>query len=132
MMIAIPVWSGRVSPVFDVARTILVVDLDPDNGTSQTGGTHVIDPMRPAGTLSDLGVEVLICSAISSPLESVLWAQGVEVVSDICGSPDEIIAALAAGDTDLDRFRSPGSRRKLKRSTARLIAREEGGSGTPA
>lgn len=122
MNIAIPVWSGRVSPVFDVAKTVRVADLDCQRGELGADSTHVLNPARPASTLSELGVNVLICSAISSPLEAKLWALGIEVISDICGSPDAIIAALAAGDAELDRFRSPGSRGKARHSTtARLL-----------
>ena len=116
MIIAIPVWSGRVSPVFDVARTVLVADLDPQSGELVAQGAHVVNPAGPVATLSKLGVDVLICSAISSTLEAALWAQGVEVIADMCGSPDEIMAALAAGDVSLDRFRSPGSRCRTKRT----------------
>ena len=130
MRIAIPVWNGRVSPVFDVARTIRVADLDCQSGEWVADGTHVLNPARPASTLSELGVNALVCSAISSPLESTLYALGVEVVSDICGSPEEIVAALAAGDAELARFRSPGSRRKPKSSKARRLLLEGRGSGT--
>ncbi len=130
MRIAIPVWNGRVSPVFDVAKTIRVIDLDLRSGESVTDGTHVLNPTRPASTLSELGINVLVCSAISSPLEVTLNVLGVEVVSDICGSPEEIISALAAGDVELDRFRSPGSRRKPRRLTTTRVFHEGRGSGT--
>ncbi len=130
MRIAIPVWNGRVSPVFDVAKTIRVADLDRQSGELVADGTHVLNPTRPASTLSELGVNVLICSAISSPVEATLYALGVEVVSDICGSPEEIIAALAAGDAELDRFRSPGSRRKPRRSTTTRLLLKGGGART--
>lgn len=130
MRIAIPVWNGRVSPVFDVARTIRVADLDCQSGELVVDGSHVLNPARPASTLSELGVNVLVCSAISSPLESRLYALGVEVVSDICGSSEEIIAALAAGDVELVRFRSPGSRCKPESLTTRRLLLEGKGSGT--
>ena len=111
MRIAIPVWNGRVSPVFDVAKTIRVTDIDSADGTPAEIEVHAINSAHPRSTLADLGVDLLVCSAISAPLEAILWVSGIEVLSDICGSPDEIIAALAAGDDELGRFRSPGSRR---------------------
>jgi len=129
MIVAIPVWNRRVSPVFDVAKKVLVAEIDFESGGLVAPGVHVLNPARPASTLTDLGVDLLVCSAISSVLEAKLWAQGVEVVSDICGSLDEIMAALAAGDADLTRFRSPGSRCKPKSSVAKRIARGEGGPG---
>ena len=112
MKIAIPVWNGRVSPVFDVAKAIRVVDVDVGSRCVADGSIHSIDVGRPVSTLIALGVEVLVCSAVSPPIEAAVWLAGVEVISDICGSPDEILAALAAGDTQLSRCRSPGSRRQ--------------------
>jgi len=112
MKIAIPVWNGRVSPVFDVARTIRVVDVDVDRGAVVADSTHALEPGRPVSALAALGVDVLVCSAVSPTIEAAVWVSGVEVISDICGPPDEIVEALAAGDADLCRFRSPGSRRQ--------------------
>ena len=132
MIIAIPVWNSRVSPVFDVAKTVRVADLDDRSGELVADGTHVLSPARPAAVLSEIGVDVLVCSAISAPLEAALCGLGIEVISDICGSPDEIISALAAGDTELVRFRSPGSRCKLKRSEVKRIVHGEKGPGTSA
>lgn len=128
MRIAIPVWNGRVSPVFDVARTIRVTDIDGVGGEPSGFEVHAINSAQPGSTLADLGVDLLVCSAISSPLEAVLWVSGIEVISDICGSPDEITAALAAGDNDLMRFRSPGSRRRSKRSPVDRASAAGGGS----
>lgn len=130
MKIAIPVWNGRVSPVFDVARAIRVVDVDVGRGCVSEGSTHAVAARRPVSTLSALGVDALVCSAISPPIEAAVWVSGVEVISDICGSPDEILEALAAGDTELSRFRSPGSRRQRglgKGKTPNQERRENGG-----
>jgi predicted Fe-Mo cluster-binding NifX family protein len=130
MIIAIPVWNNRVSPVFDVARNVRVADIDDQSGDVVADGTHVLSSLRPTAALSEIGVDVLICSAISGPLEAALNGFGIEVMSDICGSPDEIIAALAAGDTELVRFRSPGSRWKANRLKSRRTTPGEGGPGT--
>lgn len=116
MRIAIPVWNSRVSPVFDVARTIRVTDIDGEDGGANQPATHALNPVRPVATLTELGVDVLVCSAISAPLAAALSASEIEVISDICGAPDEIIASLAAGDETLDGFRAPGSRPKPRRS----------------
>ncbi|MCU0305259.1 MAG: hypothetical protein MUC56_14500 [Thermoanaerobaculales bacterium] len=111
MRIAMPVWQDLVSPVFDVARTVLVADVDTVNGRTRAFESHAVDPARPATTLQNLGVDVLICSAISPPVEAALWMVGIEVVPDICGRPEEIVAAFLGGAEMLRRYRSPGSRR---------------------
>lgn len=110
MKVAIPVWDGRVSPVFDVAKAIRVFDLGSGKNRPIEFETQTLNVARPATVLVDLGVDVLVCSAVSSMLETSLRAAGIEVISDICGSPDDIITALAVGDTALNGFRAPGSR----------------------
>ncbi|MEE4270649.1 MAG: NifB/NifX family molybdenum-iron cluster-binding protein [Thermoanaerobaculales bacterium] len=124
MRIAIPVWNGRVSPVFDVARTICVADIDGELGEPNPRAIHALNPVRPVSTLTDLGIDLLACSAISAPLASAMSAAGIEVISDICGSPDEIIEALAAGGDGLEGLRSPGSRRDPKRSFVARTSRQ--------
>jgi predicted Fe-Mo cluster-binding NifX family protein len=106
MRIAIPVWNDRVSPVFDVARSIRVVDIADGKITRETN--HTFENESRASTLVKLGVDLLICSAISTPLEATLWVSGVEVVSDTCGTVEKIVAAFLSGDEKLKTFRSPG------------------------
>jgi predicted Fe-Mo cluster-binding NifX family protein len=126
--IAIPVWDGRVSPVFDVATTVRVNDVDVESGECLGVANYPLDPARPASTLAGLGVDILICSAISSLVEATLWIAGIEVVSDICGAPDEIVEAWASGDEELRRFSSPGSRRRSTRSKTRRKRCETAGN----
>jgi predicted Fe-Mo cluster-binding NifX family protein len=109
MRIAIPVWSDRVSPVFDVARSVRVVDII--NGTVSRETIHTLENEVRASKLVKLGVDILICAAVSTPLEATLWVSGIEVISDTCGTVEEIVEAFASGDTKLARFRSPGNRR---------------------
>ena len=110
MKIAIPVWDDRVSPVFDVARSIRVVDIV-DGAVVDVSNRELESEQRTA-TLVKLGVDLVVCSAISIPLESTLWVSGVEVIPDTCGNAEEIIQALASGDRTLVRFRSPGNNRR--------------------
>ena len=107
MRIAIPVWKDRVSPVFDVARSIRIIDIR-DGCVSAQSNQHLEDHER-AQVLAEIGVDLLICAGISTQLESTLWLSGVEVISDTCGTPDEIVEAYLAGAGALAELRSPGS-----------------------
>jgi predicted Fe-Mo cluster-binding NifX family protein len=109
MRIAIPTWNGHVSPVFDVAHEVAVFDIDRDRGTASAGTVHPLPAGRHSAGLEALGIDLVICSAISPALEAVLWVAGVEVVADICGSPTGIATSFARGDAALDDFRCPGS-----------------------
>jgi len=110
MRIAIPIWSERVSPVFDVARTVRVVDISDGKVSRET--IHTLEKERRASKLVKLGVDIVICAAISTPLEATLWMSGIEVIPDTCGTVEEIVDAFASGDTKLARFRSPGNNRR--------------------
>ena len=73
MKIAIPVWQGRISPVFDSSRRILLLDVEAGRvlarSEAQIGGEL---PQERARRLSELGAEVLVCGAISRPLAELV------------------------------------------------------------
>jgi predicted Fe-Mo cluster-binding NifX family protein len=55
-----------------------------------------------------LGVEVLLCGAISRPLERMIRASGVKVIPCLRGSIEEIIRAYLDGGLSDPRFTLPG------------------------
>lgn len=116
MRVAIPIWQGRVSPVFDVAGQLLLVDAD--NALEQSRREETLadeEPGRRAERLADLGVTTLVCGAISQPLLLLLEAKGIEVVSRVCGEVDEVLAAFLAGGLCADRFAMPGCCGRMQR-----------------
>ena len=109
MRIAIPVWNDHVSPIFDVARQIRIYDVE-DGSVRQTSVAEM-PAGHHAGALRENGIDLLICAAVSSQLEPLIWVSGIDVVSDVCGPADAIARAFAAGDTALSRYRLPGASR---------------------
>jgi len=111
MRIAVPDWKGRVSPVFDVARQVLVVDLDGGQelrrATENLGQT--LPPLR-AGELAGQGVNVLLCAGISVPLLRMLEAHGIRVIPGISGEVDQVLQGYLAGHLADGRFSLPGWR----------------------
>jgi len=122
MKVAVPTWQGRVSPVFDVARRLLVVEYQ--NGTERDRtetaitSTTLVDRAK---DVSKLGVDVLVCGAISRPLEQLLIAEGVEVIPQTCGDVNEVLAAFQAGQLNRPAFVMPGCgrRRQMRRRLGR-------------
>ena len=111
MRIAIPVRQGRVSPVFDAARHLWIVDVEEG---CQAGCSRTVlyqrDPLDRAKHVCRCGVKLLICGAISRPLMMTLTSGGVRVVPFICGSIEEVIAAFSEGRLDEERFQMPGAK----------------------
>jgi len=117
MRIAIPICNGRISPVFDVARRLMVVDVEDDGKLSRIEHTlDNADITAQARRVADLGVDVLICGAISQSLEKILLAAGVEVVGRTCGEAERVLRAFIDGKMTEQSFLMPGCspRRRLR------------------
>jgi len=105
-----PSWDGRISPVFDVARRLLVVDTEGDRELAREELTlEERDCGARARRLAQLAPDVLICGAISRPLESMLTAAGIQVIPQTCGTTDEVLRCFVSGEMDEQRFLMPGS-----------------------
>ena len=109
MRFAIPQWQGRVSPVFDSAREALLVDA----AEGQRASRRVIrlggqGPMGRARALQRLGVRVLICGAVSRPVEAALVGAGIRVIRNTCGSVEDVLSAFLSGRLKEPSFFMPG------------------------
>ena len=109
MKVAVPTWTGRVSPVFDVAKRLLLVTLEGDGEVSrEEAAIEETQPMARAKRITQLGVDVLICGAISMPLEAMLVSGGVRVIPHTCGTVEDIVLAFASGQLTDETFLMPG------------------------
>ena len=128
MRIAIPTWCGRVSPVFDVAKHLVLVDVEA--GAQVNRDEARIEDSRPWGRvrrLSELEVNTLICGAISRPLERMLASVDIRVIAHACGAVEEVLGAFLAGSLMTeDAFLMPGASARCRR---RRRIRASGGDG---
>ncbi|MBN2560238.1 MAG: NifB/NifX family molybdenum-iron cluster-binding protein [Phycisphaerae bacterium] len=109
MRVAVPTWTGRVSPVFDVAKRLLVVTLDGGGEISREEAAIEEGLLTArAKRVAQLGVDVLICGGISVPLEAMLVSAGVRVIPHTCGTVEEVIQAFASGRLTDQTFLMPG------------------------
>lgn len=115
MKVAMPIWAGRVSPVFDVAGRLLVIEVQGNReiGRQEWRVRDVRMPAR-AALVSDLCIDTLICGAISRRLEQLLIQGGVRVVPQTCGRAEEVLRAFLAGELGSRAFLMPGCRRRRR------------------
>jgi len=120
MRIAIPVYGNYVSNVFDFAHRLLLVDIE--NGREINRFEVELENQSPplrAGQLKNLGVNVLICGAISRLLANITIASGIEVLPYVTGHIDNILQAYMKGQLIMPQFSMPGcwpgARRGLRR-----------------
>jgi predicted Fe-Mo cluster-binding NifX family protein len=109
VLIAIPNCQGRVSPVFDVAARLVLVRL---KGEAELERKDVVlfekQPDGIVRSLGELGIQVLICGAISQGLQVALEQVGIRVVAQICGELDSVIGAYRRGTLGQPEFAMPG------------------------
>ena len=109
MRIAIPVWECRVSPVFDSARRLVVVDVEDEEIVARWDVPLAeTQPHLRAAKLNELGVAALVCGAVSDPLLEMISSHGIRVMSSVAGEAEEVLTAYIDGILPDPRFMMPG------------------------
>lgn len=115
MRIALPISRGRISPVFDVALHVVLVEMTGQTELARKEvalGSGRADEV--AERLREWNVELLICSALSQELRAALQSAGIQVKSHICGDVESVLAAYKAGGLQDARFVMPGCCRRRR------------------
>ena len=113
--VALTIWEGRISPVFDVCREALVLTVEGGAITAQS--RERIDAAADADRirrLEALGVHTLICGAISEPLRREISARGVRVIGFVAGGVEEVVRAYLDGALPDPGLSMPGCRRGMR------------------
>jgi predicted Fe-Mo cluster-binding NifX family protein len=87
-----------------------------------------------ARRVAELGADVLICGAISRPLEAMLVSAGVEVVPQTCGQAEDVLRAFMSGQLTERAFLMPGCcgrRRRFRGGRSRRAAGLQTQGGLP-
>ena len=109
MKIAIPVWNDCVSNVFDFAHRLLLVEIENNKEVNRSEiplEVHSL-PQR-AGQLKSLGVDVLVCGAISQALANMVTASGIQVLPYVTGRVDDVLQGYLTGQLVQPQFTMPG------------------------
>lgn len=116
MKLVLTVWDGRISPVFDVCRELLLLDIESGQIVARTTlAVAQSNALFKIEQLVDLGAETLICGAISEPLHGALSGRGVQVLGFVAGEIDEVVRAFIAGELPGPDFAMPGCQGRQRR-----------------
>lgn len=109
MRIAVSVWEDKISPVMDTATKLLIIVTGNQSEVSRFEARLIEQdiPQRCA-FIRGLEIEVLICGAVSCQLSGRLISSGIEVISGISGSAEEVLEAYLQGALLHPRFLMPG------------------------
>jgi predicted Fe-Mo cluster-binding NifX family protein len=109
MRAALTVWDERISPLFDVSREAVI--LSAKDGILVERRTERIDAPTAAlkvARLLELGVNTLVCGAISEPLQRELTSRGIRVFGFVAGELGQVERALVAGALPTPALSMPG------------------------
>lgn len=113
MRIAIPVWEEKVSPLLDAASRLLIVETDQRGEIARFQmALDESEPSRKARRISEMGVDLLICGAVSEAVSMALNAAGIRIISEISGRACEVIDSFLRGSIFDSRLLMPGCKRK--------------------
>jgi predicted Fe-Mo cluster-binding NifX family protein len=98
MKVAIPEHQGRIAPVFDCCRRVLVIvhAAETDERVADEDWSGLPRVARP-GRLMQLTVDLLICGGISCWMEDQIQQAGIRVIPWIAGGVGEVLTALRQG-----------------------------------
>ncbi|MCB2153515.1 hypothetical protein KQI84_01405 [bacterium] len=106
---AFAIWENRIAPVFDTARQLHIVQMSSGDvvAESQEALREEV-PLQRANRLLGLGIETLVCGAISRTLFQVIQSAGVQVIAFIAGDLPDVVEAWQEGRLEEERFAMPG------------------------
>ena len=131
MKVAIPIRNGRISPVFDAASRLILVEFESGvpTGRSEFSIKESGNGAR-VEMLQNLGVSTLICGAISNHIARIVERCGIELLPWVVGDIDDVIDAYCSDSLGTDGFIMPGCRhRHGRRNICRGENRRRAGDG---
>lgn len=109
MKVAIPVWQGRVSPVFDSSRRMVVLEAEDGRVVERTEAAVDEElPQARAARLRELGVQTLVCGAVSRQLAEEIARLRIRLIAFVAGEVEEVLQAFLTGQLPSAKFSMPG------------------------
>jgi predicted Fe-Mo cluster-binding NifX family protein len=122
MKIAIPVWENKISPVLDTASRLLVVELKKDGDMSRFEiFLDERDLSKRCLRIMGIGVDTMICGAVTRHFSDMLKALGIDVITGISGQPDDVLHACFEGRLAHSKYLMPGWSREGVEESIRKI-----------
>lgn len=109
MKVALTVWEGHISPLFDATRMLLIADIEGNRVTDRRMEPFdCASVFSRAARLEELGVDTLICGGISRMFASPIEACQILIIPFAAGAVEDVLAAYLRGRHLAPRYRMPG------------------------
>jgi len=109
MKVAVTFWEGRISPLFETTRMLLVAKIERREVTEfhlEPFGCE--SEFSRVSRLDQLGIHVLICGGISRFFANLIEARNIRMIPFSAGRVEEVFDAFIRGTLFSNRFRMPG------------------------
>ena len=114
MKIAVPIWNDKISPVFDTASRLLIINT---KNLSEIERFEIYlgeqDISKRCLLIHSLKVNVLICGAISRSFSMMLMSTGVKIISEISGLAEDVLQAYLHGSLSNSKYLMPGCKTNI-------------------
>lgn len=116
MKVAVPEHQGRIAPVFDTCKRILIF-MQTHEEAVQVSEEDWADlrPHNRADRLRELEVDLLLCGGISCWIEERIARQGIKLVPWLAGELTDILRAYRTGTISDPCYAMPGRGRCRRR-----------------
>jgi len=110
---ALTIWENRISPVFDSASSLLLVDYENQQIVNRT-----IEPFDAnqiahlVKMLLERNICCFICGAITQPPAELIRSNGINFFPFVSGNLEDILSNLICGNPIIPRFLMPGCQQK--------------------
>jgi predicted Fe-Mo cluster-binding NifX family protein len=116
MKLAVPEHLGRIAPVFDCCRRVMIVVERPlEEMLVHNEAWASVPRFFRATRLVELQVEVLVCGGISCWMEDEVRRRGIRLIPWVAGDVWEILGALRDGRIYDPQYAMPGRGRCARR-----------------
>ena len=113
MKVALTIWGNRISPVFDSARKLLIVEVENNKVVDrQYEFLNAEMDSDLAKMLTDLQINVLICGAISRRYSDIIETSEIKLIPFITGHVDVVLESYIQNNRVVADFLMPGCRNK--------------------
>jgi predicted Fe-Mo cluster-binding NifX family protein len=109
MRLALPVWENKISPVLDTATRLMVVEVEEQGEVRRSEiRLHEKDLSGRCRRIQALGVDALICGAVTRQMSDMLKQGGIYMIPGISGQPEEVLDACLGGRLAHSKYILPG------------------------
>jgi predicted Fe-Mo cluster-binding NifX family protein len=106
---AFATWNNRIAPVFDTVEQLYILEIKSGRIDSEHLEWFKTDTLiQKVLRLVELGIDTVVCGAISKPVYGMLVAQGIKVVDFVAGDLYQVINAWLNGSIIDSSFAMPG------------------------